>query len=161
MSAEERWLPVVGWEQYYVVSNYGRIRSLRSMKMRKLTNPSNGYLNVILSLCGKAKNVLIHRAVAQAFLPTDSDGMEVNHKDGNKHNNAVANLEWVTRSENSVHAFSLGLRKPRRKLTESDARTIRVLRRYGVTNLSLSRIYSVCPSAVVHVVKGRTFAGSI
>lgn len=104
---EEVWRPVVGYEGLYEVSNLGRIRSLdryvkswnseskltkgRILRMKKY---SNGYLNVSLCKCGDIKTCSVHRLVAQAFLP-NPDGLPcVNHKDNDRTNNRVENLEW-------------------------------------------------------------------
>ena len=64
-----------------------------------------------IKLNGKKVTIRIHRAVAQTFIPNPHNLPEVNHKDGNKQNNIADNLEWVTRSENDLHAFNNGLRK--------------------------------------------------
>lgn len=72
-----------------------------------------GYMSIVACPEGSPKKLcLIHRLVAEAFIPNPLNKPEVNHIDGNKKNNNVANLEWVTRSENALHAFKLGLRKP-------------------------------------------------
>ena len=114
----EIWLPVKDYEGLYEVSNLGNVRSLKrkttSGKML-ITSPDrkrNGYLKLTLSKNDVQKNVLVHRLVACAFIPNPKQLKEVNHKDGNKMNNCVDNLEWVTREENTSHAIKTGLRKP-------------------------------------------------
>lgn len=70
---------------------------------------NKGYLFVCAKENGRRKNLLIHRLVAEAFIPNPENKPEVNHIDGNPHNNRVDNLEWVTSSENRKHAYwSLG-----------------------------------------------------
>lgn len=107
------------------------------------------------------KRMLVHRAVALAYIPRPEWATELNHKDGNKANNSVANLEWSTRSKNLQHAFDSGLINPRRgsaihnaKLTEDQAREIkrqlaadqsrgiqaRLGRQYGVTKEAIGLI---------------------
>ena len=84
----------------YEVSNLGRVRHARTKKVWKLFEcPSNGYL------CAGTNNCALypHKQVALAFCPGWKEGLQVNHKDGNKHNNRATNLEWVTASENALH----------------------------------------------------------
>lgn len=68
------------------------------------TDNGYGYLIVGLSKNGKRKNFYLHRLVAEAFIPNPENKPEVNHKKGNKYDNRACNLEWVTRSENQIHA---------------------------------------------------------
>ncbi len=120
---EEEWKDIVGFEGYYQISNLGRLKSLPKMyqgKYRgeyimKLFNDKQGYLYTMLNITKtrKRKHVLIHRLVAIAFIINNENKREVNHIDGVKNNNIVSNLEWNTRSENQVHAFKLGLDKPK------------------------------------------------
>ena len=70
-----------------------------------------GYLVAHLSKDNKAKNILVHRLVAESFIPNPNKYPCVNHIDGNKQNNNINNLEWCTHSENDLHAYKIGLRK--------------------------------------------------
>ena len=107
---DEIWLDIEGYEGRYLVSNFGRVKSLITNKILNQYKDRYGYLRVILSLNGKQKIYLVHRLVAKAFIPNPENKLEVNHKDGNKENNHVDNLEWVTSKENVKHAYKMGLR---------------------------------------------------
>lgn len=106
-----KWLPVVGFEGKYEVSNKGNIRAIfKNGKMRELSGYEfNGYRRVKLRINGQPRNLLAHRVVAEAFLPTINGKDFVNHKDGVRCNNCVDNLEWCTPKENVIHAHSTGL----------------------------------------------------
>lgn len=67
------------------------------------------YFSVSAMVGGKQKNFLVHRLIAEAFVPNPENKAEVNHKDGNGHNNHAENLEWATRKENTIHAYENGL----------------------------------------------------
>ena len=124
----EVWRPVPGWESLYEVSDLGRVRSFdrpvvqlsRSgnpvtvvYKAKVLTPRSGGgrkvsdrYRMVSLAKNNKPVNVYIHHLVAAAFLGPKPEGAEVNHKDCDKTNNALSNLEYVSRDENIAHALA-------------------------------------------------------
>ncbi len=113
---QEIWRPIYGYEGIYEVSNLGNVKRLvgkRCSKERilkpKLTK--DGYFETALSSAGKYKYIRTHRLVAFAFCSGYHEGLEVNHKDGNKLNNKADNLEWVTSSENQKHAYATGLQK--------------------------------------------------
>lgn len=123
-----------------------------------------GYVEVRLRVDGGNKTFSVSRLVAKAFLPNPDGKAEVNHKDGNKRNNAVENLEWVTKSENHRHAYANGLRyRPwgtkakSAKLTESDIPEIRNLWRSGLTKVAIAKKYGVSESAVGCVIRGITW----
>ena len=113
---KEEWRDVIGYEGYYEVSNMGRVRSRSRevvnakgkpcppffMEGRVLAQAVNqdGYLKVGLSVRGKLSTHSVHTLVAKAFLGIRPEGLQVNHKDEDRTNNCVSNLEWVTCKEN-------------------------------------------------------------
>ena len=109
---KERWEYVHGYDNSYQISSYGRVKSLKFSKEKYLKPKQNrgGYLEVLLYKNNKGKLYRIHRLVAEAFIQNTYNYPEVNHKDGNKLNNCVSNLEWCTSSENNKHAYSIGLK---------------------------------------------------
>lgn len=119
----EIWKPVIGYEGLYEVSNYGNIKSLKRTVNRgkchrtweehqlKYSVDLKGYFRTNLAKDGINRTVKVHRLVAEAFIPNPMNLPQVNHKDGNKQNNSVKNLEWCTHSENQKHACMMGLKR--------------------------------------------------
>lgn len=115
----EIWKPVGGYEGLYEVSNFGRIKSLNCYnykypRIMKLGKRTDGYLCVGLSKNNQTKTKSVHRLVAEAFIPNPDNLEMVNHKDENKTNNNVDNLEWCTRAYNQL--YSIGLHPERKQL---------------------------------------------
>lgn len=119
----EEWRDIPGYEGVYQASNLGRIKSLdvvmelrsgpfihkgRVLKLRQGT--TSPYLLVSLSNSGKRKMHLVHRLIALTYIENNDSKPEVNHINGNKFDNRPENLEWVTSSENKLHAYEQGLR---------------------------------------------------
>lgn len=127
---KEIWKEIPNTDGIYYVSNLGRVKSkarprvmsngiVRHYKefILKPLNHNHGYLTVnIYPKNGKQHKRLIHVLVAEAFIPKYADGLDVNHKDGNKKNNCVDNLEWCTRKENMQHCSATGLRSDIKKV---------------------------------------------
>ena len=128
-----QWKYITGYEGYYEVSNSGEVRSLdrivydrkqgskhlqgcimkQTESKNKKRNEDQGYFVVNLRKNNTSKITLVHRLVAEAFIPNPENLPTINHKDGNKHNNDVSNLEWSSYSYNNIHALQHSLRQPR------------------------------------------------
>jgi len=118
------WKDVVGFEDYFKVSDCGQVYSKRTSKILKQNKRKNGYLTIATRIGGRDGQLYcfkVHRLVAEAFLPEPDEYLTewakyshygvvlVNHKDGDKANNHSNNLEWVTAKGNSRHAYEIGL----------------------------------------------------
>lgn len=118
----EVWMPVVGYEELYSVSNLGRVkRNARSWRSGRkgcrfkhldeslVAQRMNAYGYKICTLCkdGVKKTKRVHVLVAMAFIENSMDKPVVNHKDGNKAHNEVSNLEWMTTKENCIHSITV------------------------------------------------------
>lgn len=108
---KEIWKDIAGYEGLYQISNQGRIKNVKKSIIKKPTLCKNGYLYVDLYKNNKRLKKTIHRLVAEAFLNNKNNYSDINHKDGNKLNNDVSNLEFCTRSYNIKEAYRLNLRK--------------------------------------------------
>jgi hypothetical protein len=112
---DEEWRDIPGYEGLYQVSNMGRVKSLKgNEKILKLYS-RRGYLGLNLHKNTNVHLKAVHRLVAESFLG-NYPNLQVNHKDGNKHNNIVENLEWVTPSQNIIHAYNHGLHRRKYKV---------------------------------------------
>ena len=105
---EEVWKEINNYKGLYSVSNRGRIKSMTSF-VPLIFSQSNGYSRVTLIKNGKAKGHLVHRLIAQAFILNPGNKDTVKHKDGNKHNNNVDNLMWMTMQENIQYTSKVNL----------------------------------------------------
>lgn len=174
---QEVWLPVVGYEGLYEVSSLGGVRSLdrieavpegrhstswtriRRGKVLRQRVSNTGYLQTMLSKDGKSKNRLVHRIVAESFLPETKVKMEVNHKDGDRLNNNSLNLEWVTRRENALHSTRVlkknkGSQSGTSKLTEHDVLEIVSEYENGRTLTDIAAKFDVTIHCVYRIVRG-------
>lgn len=98
----ERWLPVVGWESLYEVSDQGRIRSMRTGRIMRPGRLPTGYKYFGAHGRGKTQNHYVHRVVLEAFIGPCPEGMECCHNDGNPQNNRLENLRWDTKTNNGA-----------------------------------------------------------
>lgn len=144
MAVTERWLPVIGWEGYYEVSDLGRVKSLartipdslvgsKRLKERILKPTGALYLQVKLARFGQKHQRRVHWLVLESFVGPRPDGMEGRHLDGNPKNAALSNLEYGTPSQNQRDRIDHGTddrgeRSVSAKLTASDVLKIRELR---------------------------------
>ncbi|MFD2658588.1 NUMOD4 domain-containing protein [Gracilibacillus thailandensis] len=140
MSRLEEWVDIKDFEGMYQISNHGRVKSFKRDKNgRVMSSKDNGhYYQIILCKNGVQKRFSVHRLVAMHFIPNPDDKPQVNHIDGNKRNNHVSNLEWVTNGENEKHAYMTGLKESakgekhgRSKLSEAEVLSIYHLMQTG------------------------------
>lgn len=153
----EKWKDISGYEGYYQVSNFGEVRTVghkyqcKGFHKIKLHNNRNGYWLADLHKNNLYKSKAIHRLVAKAFIPNPNNFPEVNHIDGNKANNCVDNLEWVSKSQNKWHACNvLGQRTNRIK----DFSTGKVF----PSQKSAALYYGVSESLIKSIVKKQIFS---
>lgn len=113
---QEIWKDIPNYFGKYQISNFGNVKSTnyKSTKKERIMKPtinSSGYYKIELYKNGKSNIYYVHRLVALVFIPNPENKTQINHIDGNKTNNNVSNLEWVSVSENQIHAINLNLRK--------------------------------------------------
>ena len=177
---EELWLPVVGWEGYYEVSNLGRVRTVagnfmqsrkgyddyqrtRFEKILSATSDKCGYQMVSLSRFGNGTTTRVHTLVLEAFVGPKSEGMECRHLDGDPANNRLENLAWGTPSENQSDKIQHGTTNRGAKaagsiLCERDVLAIRRRAASGENRKALADEFGVAERTVSAVVTRQTWA---
>lgn len=171
----EEWRDVVGYEGYYQVSDLGRVRSLdrrsrcrggsTSFHKGVILSPAlskSGYFVCVLCVKGRMKTFLVHCLVASAFLGDKPHGFDVNHIDTDKQNNLVGNLEYITKSANTSHAYKHGLclngeLHPKAKLKDIDIPEIRRMISSGEDVSSVARRFGVVSATISRIAKGKTW----
>ena len=119
MSGYEQWVEIEGCSEYYI-SNYGNVKNLNKGRISTHLKPTvdNGYLSVTLTpLTEDRKVTRVHRLVANHFVPNPDNLPVVNHINGRKSDNSIENLEWVTQTENLIHAYINNLITDKRQLS--------------------------------------------
>lgn len=162
----EEWRDVVGYEDYFKVSNLGRVFGKRSNKVLKLHVRKDKRVTLATKIGGRnglAITFKVHRLVAEAFIPNPDKKPEVNHKDGNTQNNCVSNLEWSTHSENMQHAFDTGLNRADKGTEDSSSRlddeAVNFIRNNPnkLTQRQLAEIYGVNHSTIHRCQSGKRY----
>lgn len=149
----------------YMVSEHGVVVRKRDFKVVKWGYSVDGYPKVKLRLGVNSRICrLVHRLVALSFVDGYAPGLDVNHIDGNKLNTHPSNLEWVTRRENILHAYRIGLKSNRGSkhpcsvITEEDVPVIRQMRASGMTLKSIGEKYGVTHDAIWRLVNNKTWS---
>lgn len=144
----------------YLVSIEGAIVNEKTNKQLIPQNNGKGYMKVTLSIDGKQIQRYVHRIVAECYLLNKS--IQVNHKDGDKTNNNVSNLEWVTNSENQIHAHKTGLKKNGNELwngkfSKSDIIKIIEMKRNGVLQYKIAETMGTTKSTISDILNGKRY----
>jgi hypothetical protein len=171
---KEFYKPIMGYEKLYEVSNFGNVKSLEKIInkgkfgivkfneiiLKPVLRNKNGYLIVNLYKDKKVKIFQVHRLVAETFIPNINNKPQINHIDANKTNNHIENLEWVTPSENMIHALDNNLltiprgeRNGMHKLTKEDVLMIRD-KTLKISRKELSKLLNV---TIKHIDRIRGF----
>ena len=168
---EEIWKDIPGYEGLYQVSNFGRVKSLRKAIIMSIRINKKGYSTIGLSKTGVFNRKSIHRLVAEAFIPNPDNLPCVNHKDGNKLNNELNNLEWCTYGDNERHAYRTGLKHCgdrkgdkafNRKLTSDQVAYIKKVYKKGDSTYggrALAKIFNVSESCISSIMLCHSWGG--
>lgn len=171
---QETWKPVVGFEGWYEVSDLGRVRrsapGRRTCAGRICTTSRNtyGYRQVDIHVNGKSHTTTVHKLVTAAFLGPRPDGMQVDHIDGDKTNNRLENLRYVTAGDNIRHCYRLaregriphngfGEANASSKLTIEQVRMVRHLLSIGMPATQIAKRYGVSDRAIGKIRNGQTW----
>ena len=163
----EEFRSIKSYENYYEISNHGRVRSLygryKDCEFKKPYLRKDGYVVINLIKDKRQKTFYLHRLVAEHFIENDDNlKTEINHIDGDKQNNSHSNLEWCTSVENKCHAYVAGLTKrgsarASSKLSEEHVKSIPGLIKDGCSIKQISTIFGVSTTSIHHILKGRNF----
>jgi len=153
----------------YMISDDGMVKRVETGKTLKQRLRYDNYLSVSISMGSRnnVKTALVHRLVAEAFIPNPENKPQVNHKDGNTTNNCVENLEWVTNLENQIHARQLGLKpddrgsmSPNSSLSDNEVQYCRTMykprhKTYGCN--ALAKRFGVSKSTMSYILNNKTY----
>ena len=144
---------VKGYESVYAVTTKGRVRSIRFKRWLTpfLTGP--GYKTVTLCFEGRDIDFRVHRLVGEAFIKNPDNKPQINHKNGNKTDNRVSNLEWVTARENMQHAGDTGLNKNIKLTFQEKILICKMNLILKVKQVYLARMFEVSPPAISYIIK--------
>lgn len=161
------WKEIEGFEGLYAISNSGQVKNIKRGIIKKSCPGGNQrgephYVHTTLWKNGVIYKRYIHRLVAEAFIPNPKNKPEVNHKDGKKLHNDSSNLEWVTQSENHIHALNTGLNSSfgethySAKLMKKDLPGVICLWRTGISCRHIAEQYGVSRQCISNIVFGYT-----
>lgn len=148
-------VPIKGFEEYQIDEN-GVVLGKRG-GVYAAQKSKHGYWRVVLFISGKSYNFCVHRLVAQHFIPNPENKRTVNHKDGNKSNNHVSNLEWATYSENRKHALDTGLANPIKPKSLTREQFNEVLISINNKERAIGRRYGVSRYVIFDIKRGKTY----
>lgn len=140
---KEIWQEIKETEGRFLISNYGRIKNKKSQIVRKFRINTGGYYRINMWSEDKNKTFRVHQLVAKYFIDNPNNFPFINHKDGNKLNNHVNNLEWCTPSQNNKHAARVLRVNKFTKLTINDVILIKKMFWLGFSGKTISLIFNI------------------
>ena len=162
-NVEEEWKSL-DFDPTYLISNTGKVYSSKSNVVMKTRLDRYGYSRLSIWVDKNIKTYCIHKLVATYFIPNLHNLETVNHKDGNKQNNSITNLEWLSSPDNVKHAYkngisnSTGESNPACKLTESKVIQIKLLLKQGMAQPKIQNYFpDISLSAINKINTGRTW----
>ena len=172
--SDEQWLPAKGFEGRWEISNQGQMRRVEHLGKGRfatgyILSPKpdhKGYLRTTLYVDGQRYNIAIHLMVLKTFVGTRPEGNVANHKNGDKTDNRLENLEWTTQAQNVHHAINLGLfsfagageQHPNAQLTADKVREIRRLfATEQYTKVALGHMFGVTDANIRAIVNRKTW----
>lgn len=159
----EEWKPIKNFEKYHI-SNFGNVKNSISGKiLRAMTSTSQLYLKFGLFQDGKTRYAMGHRLVAEHFLENPNNYPVVHHKDSNKHNNNVNNLEWCTYSQNTKYAIESGAfkqrfgkdRNPITMFNEYHIKAIKELKQLGWSITELTKVFGCSRGYISEIINNK------
>lgn len=143
----EIWVPIIGWEGYYEISNMGRVKSIArethqcprptESRIIKIAVSNKGYCRAPLNKDAKSVPKSVHRLVAIAFISNPENKSTVNHKRGNKFDNRASELEWATSKEQIIHSIDvLGKDGRRKKIHQLNKNTLEIINTYAHSGMA-------------------------
>lgn len=171
---KKEWKPLVNYENSYEISNFGEIRGIDRIsgkrkgvvkgKLLKQSLNHKNYLEVRLYKNSKSMTKVVHRLVALSFIPNPLNLPQVNHIDGNKSNNRVENLEWVSNSQNQLHAYKIGLQPSRAgeknnnaSITDVEVTNYKLLYNSGMSVIEISKNTDIPLSKIRAIIYGTSW----
>jgi DNA-binding XRE family transcriptional regulator len=163
----EIWKDIEDYGGVYKISSNGQVKSFNKKWKPRILKPrirGKGYLSVVLTKDGKEKSHSVHRLVAKTFIKNQKNKPQVNHKNGNKLNNDVKNLEWCTNKENMEHATknnltNKGEKHPKSKLTANKVIKIKKLyKNKRFTQTELAKKYGVSVTSIRLIIIGKNWS---
>ena len=174
---EEIWKDIEGYEGLYQVSNFGNIRSLETIApsgkfvkqiIRKQSKDKDGYCIIGLNKNKSQKTYKVHRLVAKSFIDNPNNLPEINHKDEDKTNNKVSNLEWCNSKYNLTYGARKGMfigeKNNNCKLSKKDVEEIRKQykkRSREFNSIALGKKYGVSHTQIISIINGKSWKGEV
>jgi len=149
-------------ETKYMICANGNIVNSKTGRCLKWQDNGNGYKKITLTISGKQIQRYVHRLVAELYCEKGKGRKQINHKDGNKSNNHYLNLEWVSNSENQVHAHETGLKLSGNRLlngkfSKEDICQMRAMDASGVLRKDIANLFGCSKSTTSDILNGKRY----